>query len=503
MMDQSRRIGPWQWAALAIIVVIAALLRLDQIDRISLSVDELGSMETAAGRGQIHLVLPRGILLTPPPIVTSLNGAPPIWKVPLTMGADVHPPLYFVLLRLWQDVFGGGDASSRALSAFAGVVGVILIFDLGRWLGDVSTGLWAGLLMALAEPQIIYSQDARPYALVIAFALAAADALLRIERLGPNRRRLAALVASLIAACLTHYFVIAAVAAMGLYAVVTMRGRARSQVIASFALAGATVLILWGHGMWQQLPNFSDPWMYWFRDDVPDHSFATFRRAALLPARYLVDLPTGFAAYGGAVLYFLPWLLCRRSPSLLLPISWLILCVGLVTALDLYRGTNQLLWIKYTLLAGPAVCLILPLLLRGGRMRHVLPALATVACLTALPQTHVNDSGGFKALAARLDRMAKPNEPILFAGAGWGDWYGGGLYMGIERYITKLPDSVAILNSPATWQLQSELADRTCWMVMSWTSQSPTDLLPGFNARKIDVYPGLAMLYEMTPRAKD
>ena len=332
--------------ALGMILVIAAGLRIHGIALRSMSNDELGTLETTAGRGQIHLTLPRNIAFTPPPAVTSMNGAAPAWKVPLVMQSDVHPPLYFIALRLWQDIFGNSDAASRAMSALAGTLCVLAIFDVGRLLNGAAAGLWAALLMAIAQPQVIESQDARPYALAILLLLAAADALIRVVTTVDGRgedisRRVRTadqslwrsakrtlhppsflLCVFLATACLTHYFILPAIAALGVYALISHRPK----VLISFAIAGAIVLILWGFGMWEQRHNFSDPWMYWMTDTDPHHVTTTLMRFAALPIRFLAE-PIGVNANAvAAVVYVLPWLLCKRRPEMALLGSWLLGC---------------------------------------------------------------------------------------------------------------------------------------------------------------------------------
>lgn len=536
-------------------------------------------METAAGRGQIHLDLPRNVILAPPPLAATLDHAEPIWEVPLRMTADVHPPLYFVLLRLWQNVFGGGDAASRSLSVAAGVAAVFLIFDAGRWLADPTTGLWAALLMAVAQPEIVYSQDARPYALVAALALGAMAALARIERLGPNSRRLMALAGCLVGACLTHYFVLPAVMAMAIYALVRLRvsrarpcvrkneftsspgtpgedrgggsergsleggivlsaataqpppnpppeyrGRAKSrpdapyeltkqsahsnpalrQVFVAFAVAGLIVLFLWGGGMWVQRKNFSDPWMYWFNDVAPHHVAATFQRFAALPLRYLAEPPAGSAAVGAgaAVLFLLPWLRCGKNGALLLPAMWLLGCAALIGALDLRRGTNQLLWIKYSLLAGPAEYLLLPMLFPKGWLKHLLAGAAVLYCLLGLPEAYDNTKANFKGLAAKWDSLAgnpeTRSEPLLFTGVDWGDWYTGGLYMALERYAHHPPPAVVLLKGPATAQLYTQLNTPRCGLITAWTSVPPNKVAPGWQVENAFRYPEAAVLYQLT-----
>jgi uncharacterized membrane protein len=143
----------------------------------------------------------------------------------------------------------------------------------GRLLATPAVGLWAALLMAVAQPQIEYSQNARPYAMVNLFLLLAADALLRIVRQGATRRRLAALGVALLVSSLTHYFSLPAIAAMAVYAVIGISASARWKTLGVFAVSGAIALLLWGRQGWAQRANFSDPWS----DCVEFQVFLMFR----------------------------------------------------------------------------------------------------------------------------------------------------------------------------------------------------------------------------------
>jgi uncharacterized membrane protein len=484
------RLNPWHFVFLGLILILATILRAYHIGVPAMSVDELGSLEIATGRGQVHLTLPRGVLLPAFPDATSLREAEPIWKIPLALSSDVHPPLYFVCLRLWMDVFGDGDSAARALSALAGVIGVLLIFDVGRWLQAPMAGIWAALLMAVAQPAIAMSQQARPYGMAVAFFLLAVDAYLRVEKLGFDRRRRNLLLVALTAACLTHYFVIPGIAALG----VSWRLKSPSRA-GILCVVGVSVLILWGWGIWIQIHNFTNPWMYWFAEDAEHHSLATLARVCALPFRHLADPPSSSNVAGmAAVLYILPFLLVRRKPELLFPGLLLIASVGLIAGLDLFRGTRQLIWVKYTFLAGPAIYLILAMLLRGGW----LPMLATLACLAGFPQAYQVESGDFKPMAAKLDRLAGPNDPILFFGGGSGDWYAGGLCLEMQRYCRQRHVSVAILNQPASTKLLNEIGPHF-WLIAGEANASPAWLLPGRSARAVDHFPDTAIIYEIAP----
>jgi hypothetical protein len=85
--------------------------------------------------------------------------------------ADIHPPGYYWLLKLWTLVAGTNAWGMRSFSALAGVLLVYVIFRLGRLLEDEQpslrgVALLATLLAALNPFQIYYSQEARMYLLL-------------------------------------------------------------------------------------------------------------------------------------------------------------------------------------------------------------------------------------------------------------------------------------------------------------------------------------------------
>ncbi|MGD1997214.1 MAG: glycosyltransferase family 39 protein, partial [Anaerolineae bacterium] len=118
--------------------------------------------------------------------------------------AHVHPPLYFLILKGWVELAGVSAFSVRFLSVWFNTVLVPVIYALGRrWLGR-RTGLLASILMALSPLYIIYSQEARVYAMLPLVYLA----LLALgERLARGRSP----------APWTYWLLLAAVETVGLY----------------------------------------------------------------------------------------------------------------------------------------------------------------------------------------------------------------------------------------------------------------------------------------------
>ena len=82
---------------------------------------------------------------------------------------------------------GGHDFVIRFPYAAFGILGVILIYQVGRTLFDETTGIIAAFLLAISPFHIQYSQEARSYSLTVLLALASLYCLLRA--LKSNRLR--------------------------------------------------------------------------------------------------------------------------------------------------------------------------------------------------------------------------------------------------------------------------------------------------------------------------
>jgi mannosyltransferase len=139
---------------------IAAALRFYHLGQDSLWSDEYATLRTAAG---------------------------PFWDIPAAAlsRSAFEPPLYFWLLHGFLRFFGDSESSLRLLSALAGTLTIPVVWLLVEELTEnhrIAT-LSAGLL-ALNPLHLWYSQEARPYALLVAFASAALFFLARAMRTG-------------------------------------------------------------------------------------------------------------------------------------------------------------------------------------------------------------------------------------------------------------------------------------------------------------------------------
>jgi uncharacterized membrane protein len=97
---------------------------------------------------------------------------------------DSHmTPLYFVVTRLWVGWFGDSVASIRSVSAVTSVLLLPAVYWFGRELFDRRpVALLATALIAVSPIQLLYAQEARPYAIWTLFTVLTGAALLRAIR---------------------------------------------------------------------------------------------------------------------------------------------------------------------------------------------------------------------------------------------------------------------------------------------------------------------------------
>lgn len=199
---------------LAMIIVLAAVLRFYRLGGQSLWTDELLTVQT----------------YTPPPGVS-------FWRKMLW---DVHGPLHSMVLHYWSR-FSVGDAWLRAPSAVAGVLGVFFVH---RWmilLKMRDLALTGALLLALNPFHIYYSQELRFYSMLALFAILS---LIAFERFldDPSSKRGTVLGITLALTCLSHFSGGFLCLSFLVYLIVT--GRLRGRCLRSAMLASGIVLAI-------------------------------------------------------------------------------------------------------------------------------------------------------------------------------------------------------------------------------------------------------------------
>jgi mannosyltransferase len=85
---------------------------------------------------------------------------------------ESHPPLFYLLMRLWRAVFGPSLAAAEALPVVLGVAQVPVAYMVGARMFSRRAGVIAAVLVAVCPSLIYYSTLVRPYSLLPLLGLA-------------------------------------------------------------------------------------------------------------------------------------------------------------------------------------------------------------------------------------------------------------------------------------------------------------------------------------------
>ena len=172
--------------------------------------------------------------------------------------ADVHPPLYYLVLSVWQRLVGVDLFAARYLSVLSSTTAIPLIYVAARaWSGSARAAVLAAWFMAWLPLGVYYGAVVRMYALAPSFVLLVAYGALRMG-IGDRRSSRAPIAFTLGAAgaMLTLYHAVWALAAIAIYAfgrAIVHRDRWAARNLA-FSV-GAAVLLFAPWGLFA-LPQF-------------------------------------------------------------------------------------------------------------------------------------------------------------------------------------------------------------------------------------------------------
>lgn len=183
----------------------------------------------------------------------------PITQIPAALSHDGAPPLYYVLLHYWMDLFGRSDFAVRALSGVTSVMTLPVFWIAGRKVGG-RTVAWVTFFLALSSPFAInYATTTRMYSLMILLALLGYLALAAAFEDPTPRRRLA--VAAVTAALLyTHYWGIYLVLVAALWLMWRVRRSGRGRPVLRALIFGVVLWLPWAPVFVFQTFHTGTPW---------------------------------------------------------------------------------------------------------------------------------------------------------------------------------------------------------------------------------------------------
>jgi len=124
---------------------------------------------------------------------------------------DVFPPAYQILLHFLIKYIGNSEFILRLPSCIFGILSVYVTFLLGRYLYTYREGLIAASFMAVLHSPIQYSQEVRPYSMLLFFSLISIYFWVKLMRVVNNDQKpsyylLFSYTTLAVIASYTHYF---------------------------------------------------------------------------------------------------------------------------------------------------------------------------------------------------------------------------------------------------------------------------------------------------------
>jgi uncharacterized membrane protein len=351
---------------------------------------------------------------------------------------DVHPPLYYILLKLWSLIASSSPFAIRSFSVIISVATIGLVYiALRQWFKKSHLPAVLGSLVMAINPFFInYGQEARSYTL-FAFLLALATILLTKSWDKPSTKLRLAYSLTLLAILLTHYlgavFALAFVIADFTHHYFTRRATNIKKPLFNkyfnrFVASGYAIPLLGGLA-----------WLPSFRTQISGHNTlgwvpnSTFDHLPTTLHIFLFGAPVGVAGVPPALGYRFDWLsVASVSVILVVLITTLVVIITLRKKWDatlallgfmtifplLITLALQLIHVQLFVerfLIGSALFLVLFLVLALSQLGTKLTALKTTASLYILAVLLIQPYSyqpHFSTLASTINRLA-PQSTVI------------------------------------------------------------------------------------------
>ncbi len=186
----------------------------------------------------------------------------------------------------------------------------------------------------------------------------------------------------------------------------------------------------------------------------------------------------------------LPLVRLIRRRDLLLWVLWGLGTIGFVAAMDLARQTTLVGYMRYTILASPAIYAVIAAfdwprqnILRNAVAIAAIGLLAIVAIQRSVDGVPAKED--WRKLADDINQFAGPDDLLVFTNRD--PWVSSGTwYMGYKYYATDSHRPWLILNGRADAKLLDQLRPRSClWLIGLYPEIQGPDLLPGWRPEAV------------------
>lgn len=318
-MAPSSRLYPYSFALMVVILLLGAGVLLHDLTATSLWADEGWT-------------------------IAATNEDSPVEIVSEWVAEDVHPPLFFIGLWAWRQFTGDTIFEMRYYSVLLVLIGIAIMYRLGRAMFSEGAGLLAALFFALHDLVIVLTQEVRHYPQQLTLTGLAMWLYWRFWE-KPTRNTGIAFTLSGAALIYSHYWGALVLLALGLHALYTRRQNFRPYLFANLGIA--ILYLAWLPVLYHQV-TLERP------NGLPhalQNSWVVYKTLAY----QLVGIPEAFwfmlAACGilgtFATAQYKKW---RPTPASILPALVIILTVGL----------SLLINVEYPSLSWRSLAVIIP-----------------------------------------------------------------------------------------------------------------------------------------------
>ncbi|HTT92939.1 MAG TPA: glycosyltransferase family 39 protein [Acidimicrobiales bacterium] len=188
--------------------------------------------------------------------------AHPVGSLPHYLANDGSPPLYYVMLHFWMELFGRSGPATHALSMIAGLVAIPAAWWSGQKLFGRRAARGAAALVATCAYLDYYSTETRMYSWLVLSAILAITCFVLAYR-GAGHGYWAAAVVLMSAVLYLQYYglyLLAASITVGAVAALRSRSRERLRATLFYGLACAIAFAPWVPQFLYQLFNTGAPW---------------------------------------------------------------------------------------------------------------------------------------------------------------------------------------------------------------------------------------------------
>ncbi len=191
MRKETLRLRRFTTVLLGLVVALGIFLRFYNIDKREYWCDESYTSLSISGHSETelyklfdgHLIHARDLSKFQTP------SAPLAGTISELVGiGGQHPPLYYLLARLWAECFGSGVKAMRCLPALIGLLLLPAVYLLCMELFESTLAAGIALTIVAVSPfEVLFSQDAREYSLWAVMITLSSALLLRAMRTGSGR----------------------------------------------------------------------------------------------------------------------------------------------------------------------------------------------------------------------------------------------------------------------------------------------------------------------------